>query len=89
MALHLAAVQEGAGLSVVELQGGVQLQVTALVQALDELVGDHLVHVARVPDAAALVDVQAHLEGLKGRLLALVVGEHVVGDGARKLAGPP
>ena len=87
VALHLAAVQEGAGLSVVELQGGVQLQVTALVQALDELVGDHLVHVARVPDAAALVDVQAHLEGLKGRLLALVVGEHVVGDGARKLAG--
>ena len=89
VALHLAAVQEGAGLSVVELQGGIQLQVAALVQALDELVGDHLVHVARVPDAASLVDVQAHLEGLEGRLLALMVGEHVVGDGARRTRRPP
>ncbi len=85
--LHLAAVQERVGLGIVELQGGIELQVPALVQTLNELVGDHLVHVARMPDAAALVDVQTHLEGLERGLLALVVREHVVCDGARELAG--
>ncbi len=85
-ALHLAAVEERAGLGVVELQGGVELQVAVLVQARDELVGDHLVHVAGMPDARAIVDVELHLEGLERGLLTLVVGQHVIGDGSLELA---
>ena len=84
-ALHLPAVEERARLGVVELQRGALVQMPVLVQLLDELLADELVHIARMPDVGAFVDVEADAEGRKRRLLALVVGQHVLLDGAVEL----
>ena len=82
---HLAAVEERARLSVVELQRGTALQMAVLVQLLDELLADQLVHVARVAHARPLVDGQADVVGIERGLLRLMVLLHVVGDGAVEL----
>ena len=84
-ALHLAAVEERARLGIVELQRGLALEPAVRVELLDEGVCDLLVHLARMPDARAVEDVEAHLEIFEGALLRLVVAHHVVLDRAREL----
>ena len=84
---HLAAVEERARFRIVELQRASALQVPVLVQLLDELLGDQLMHVARMPHAGAFVDGQADAVGVQRVHLRLVVALDVLGDGAVELAG--
>ena len=84
---RLAAVEERARFRIVELQRASALQVPVLVQLLDELLGDQLMHVARMPHAGAFVNGQADAVGIQRVLLRLVVALDVLGDGAVELAG--
>ena len=87
MALHLAAVQERAGLGVVELQRRALLQPAVLMQLLDERLADKLVDLAGMPDVGPFVDIKADVIGIQRVFLAVVVAQHVILDGAIELPG--
>ena len=84
---HLAAVEEGLCLGVVELRSGALLQPAVLVQRADEPVRHLVVFLAGFSQGRALVDVQADVEGVERGLLLVMVALHVVEDAALELAG--
>ena len=77
----LAAVEERAGLGVVELQRGALGDGALLVQALDNLGGHLVVDLGRRLKARAAVDVAADVVVVEGRCLAGVVGLDVLANG--------
>ena len=82
LADDLAAVEELAGLGVKKLQGGHLAEVAALVQTLQNLAGHLGVDGLGRVKAGAGVEVERDAVGVEGRLLGVVVGTDVVGDGA-------
>ena len=77
----LAAVEERAGLGVVELQRGALGDGALLVQALDNLGGHRVVNLGRRLKARAAVDVAADVVVVEGRGLAGVIGLDIFADG--------
>ena len=78
---HLAAVEERAGLGIVELQRGAFGDGALLVQALDNLGGHLVVNLRSRLKARAAVDVAADVVVVEGRGLAGVVGLDVLANG--------
>ena len=78
---HLAAVEERAGLGIVELQRGALGDGALLVQALDNLGGYLVVDLGRRLKARAAVDVAADVVVVEGRGLAGVIGLDILADG--------
>ena len=84
---HLASVQERAGFRIVELQRGALAKMAVLVQLLDELLADQLMHALRVAQPRPLVNGKADVVGIERRLLRLVVLANVLLYGAVELPG--
>ena len=84
--LHLAAVEEGIGHGIIELQGLLQMQMAVFMQAADEPFAHLVMDFAGMADAAAIVDGEADVIGIQGRLLLVVVAHDVVRDGPLELA---
>ena len=78
---HLAAVEERAGLGIVELQRGALGDGALLVQALDNLGGNLVVNLRSRLKARAAVDVAADVVVVEGRGLAGVIGLDVLVNG--------
>ena len=78
---HLAAVEERAGLGVVELQRGALGDGALLVQALDNLGGYLVVNLRSRLKARAAIDIAADVVVVEGRGLAGVIGLDILGDG--------
>ena len=78
---HLTAVEERAGLGIVELQRGALGDGALLVQALDNLGGHLVVDLGRRLKARATVDVAADVVVVEGRGLAGVIGLDILADG--------
>ena len=78
---HLAAVEERAGLGIVELQRGALGDGALLVQTLDNLRGHLVVNLRSRLKARAAVDVTADVVVVEGRGLAGVIGLDILADG--------
>ena len=78
---HLAAVEERAGLGVVELQRGALGDGALFVQTLDNLGGHLVVNLRSRLKARAAVDIAADVVVVEGRGLAGVIGLDILGDG--------
>lgn len=78
---HLAAVEERAGLGVVELQRGALGDGALLMQALDNLGGHFVVNLRSRLKARAAVDIAADVVVVEGRCLAGVIGLDVLVNG--------
>ena len=78
---HLAAVEERAGLGVVELQRGALGDGALLMQALDNLGGHFVVNLRSRLKARAAVDIAADVVVVEGRGLAGVIGLDVLVNG--------
>ena len=78
---HLAAVEERAGLGIVELQRGALGDGALLVQALDNLGGNLVVNLRSRLKARAAVDIAADVVVVEGRGLAGVIGLDVLANG--------
>ena len=78
---HLAAVEERAGLGIVELQRGALGDGALLVQALDNLGGHLVVNLRSRLKARAAVDIAADVVVVEGRGLAGVIGLDILADG--------
>ena len=78
---HLTAVEERAGLGIVELQRGALGDGALLVQALDNLGGHLVVDLGRRLKARAAVDVTADVVVVEGRGLAGVIGLDILANG--------
>ena len=78
---HLTAVEERAGLGIVELQRGALGDGALLVQALDNLSGYLVVDLGRRLKARAAVDVTADVVVVEGRGLAGVIGLDILVNG--------
>ena len=77
----LAAVEERAGLGIVELQRGALGDGALLVQALDNLAGYLVVNLRSRLKARAAVDIAADVVVVEGRGLAGVIGLDILADG--------
>ena len=78
---HLTAVEERAGLGIVELQRGALGDGALLVQALDNLGGHLVVNLRSRLKARAAVDIAADVVVVEGRGLAGVIGLDILADG--------
>ena len=78
---YLTAVEERAGLGIVELQRGALGDGALLVQALDNLGGHLVVNLRGRLKARAAVDIAADVVVVEGRGLAGVIGLDILGDG--------
>ena len=78
---HLTAVEERAGLGIVELQRGALGDGALLVQALDNLGGHLVVNLRSRLKARAAVDITADVVVVEGRGLAGVIGLDILANG--------